>query len=249
MRFGDDDCAVRLVAVQLQTIVFLYYLKEVEGVKQSLETLKHLSKATLVKWLLFLGVVYAVYDAVYVRANDKKLMLDMADVSGGLVTKMFINIDLPLLVVGILVCVMFDRRRTLSALAIRTKRQMLWLVVGAVVFVLAVYVSRPTGSVGAYEIVQALLVFGFLEELIFRGLLFTWMDRAGCGVFAYLLSGLTWGAHYAIRAIVTSGTATLWAVLPVAIFGIFGGAVAAWLYKKSDSLWLVAYLHGALSLL
>ena len=42
---------------------------------------------------------------------------------------------------------------------------------------------------------------------------------------------------------------TFWAVLPVAIFGAVVGTLAAIIYKKSGSLWLVAYLHGALSLL
>ena len=112
-----------------------------------------------------------------------------------------------------------------------------------------VFFKEPSGTVAAYEIVQALVIAGLLEEFLFRGLFFSWLDAAGCGWLAYFVSGLAWGAHYGIRAIVTSSTMTFWAVLPVAIFGAVVGTLAAIIYKQSGSLWLVAYLHGALSLL
>ena len=217
--------------------------------KDSIDVFKKLPKKMFVKWALFLIAVYALYDGVYIWADSKRLMLDMSDVTSGLVPILVMHIDLPLLIGSVLICLLFDRRRTLAALAIRNSREILWMALGAVLFVAVVFFKEPSGTVAAYEIVQALVIAGLLEELLFRGLFFSWLDAAGCGWLAYFVSGLAWGAHYGIRAIVTSSTMTFWAVLPVAIFGAVVGTFAAIIYKKSGSLWLVAYLHGALSLL
>lgn len=217
--------------------------------KESLEVMKNLPKSTLAKWVLFLAFVYALYDGVYLWADSKRLMLDLSDVTDGLVPILILHIDLPLFVGSVLLCLIFDRRRMFAALAVRSGRDMIWMVLGALCFVAVVFLQEPSGSVAAYGIVQALVIRGILEELIFRGLFFSWMDAAGCGWLAYLVSGLVWGAHYGISRIVTTSTMTLWAVLPMAIFGAVVGTLAAIIYKKSGSLWLVAYLHGALSLL
>lgn len=214
-----------------------------------IQSLKALPKALLVKSLIFVLIVYALYDGVYVWADSRRLMLDMADVRSGLVPILVMHIDVPLLLGSVLICLLFDRKGTLAALAIHSGRALFLMFLGGALFLEAVYIVKPSGTVAAYEIIHALVIAGILEELIFRGLLFSWLDAAGGGIWAYLLSGLAWGAHYAIRTIVVGSTATLWAVLPVAAFGIVVGSVAAFVYKKSDSLWLVAYLHGALALL
>lgn len=210
--------------------------------------LKQIPKGTLIKWGLFLLLVYALYDGVYAVANGRRLMLDLANVSSGLLPKLILNIDVPLLVGGVIICILFARQQMIAALALGTRKQIAWLAIGAVIFVAAVYLARPSGAVEGYEVLHALIIAGFMEELIFRGIFFSWLDEAGLGRLAYLLSGLAWGAHYGIRSMVVSGTMTLWAVLPMAVFGIVVGTLAAFVYKKTDSLWLVAYVHGAVCL-
>ncbi len=210
---------------------------------------KQLPKSLLIKWILFLAVVYGLYDGVYVAADEQRLMIDSANVSSRLLPMIVLHIDVPLLIGSAVICLLFARRQSMAVLAMRTKKQIAWMAVGAGVFVAAVYVSRPAGAVEAYEILHALVIGGLLEELIFRGIFFNWLDHAGLGRLAYLLSGLAWGAHYGIRAMVVNGTMTLWAVLPMAVFGVIVGTLAALIYKKTDSLWLVTYLHAALSFL
>lgn len=213
------------------------------------QVLSQIPRPTLTKWVLFLVVVYALFDAVTLFADSKRLMIDMADVTGGLVPILALHIDVPLLIGTVLVCLIFDRRQMFSALALRSKGQMLWMVVGALIFVVAVYLKEPVSAVDVYEILHALIIAGFVEELLFRGLFFFWLDKAGCGQWAYLFSGLAWGASFGIRAIVVSGTSTLFAVVPMAIFGMVVGTIIALIYKKSDSLWLVVYIHAIFSLI
>lgn len=217
--------------------------------KDPMQILKSVPKASLIKWLAFLIAVYALYDGVYLWADAKRLLIDVADVRSGLVPMLIVNIDVPLLIGSVILCMVFDRKRTVQALAIRNGQQLGWMTFGSVLFLLVVVFSKPAGAVAAYEVIHALVIAGLLEELIFRGLLFSWLETAGCGSLSYFLSGLAWGAHFAIRTLVISHTMTLWAVLPVALFGVLIGTLAAIVYKKSDSLWLVTYLHGALVLL
>lgn len=217
--------------------------------KFSMDGFKNISKRSLVRWLLFVGLIYALYDAVYMRADSRHLMLDLADISSGLVPMVVTNIDLPLLVGTVLLCILFSKQDVASALVLRTKSQIMWLAVGVVVFMAIIYMTMPGGMVDAYEIVHTLIVVALLEELVFRGLLFRWMLRAQMGASAYLMSGLAWGALLGIRSMVVGGVGAIGAILPMALVGAVVGTAAAVVYKETNSLWLVIYLHAALSLL
>lgn len=217
--------------------------------KFSIDVLKQVPKKSILKWIVFVGAIYALVDAVYMRADSRRLMLDFADISSGLMPKVMMHLDVPLVIGGVLLCLLFGKSHTISALALRTKCQIMWLVIGAVVFVGIIYMSRPSGIVDGYEIAHTLVVVALFQELIFRGLLFRWMDEAHLGPIAYLASGLAWGGLLGIRAIVVSGASAIGAVFPMALVGIVGGVIAALVYKKTDSLWLVIYLHAALALL
>ena len=217
--------------------------------KSFIDVLKQISKKTYIKWFVFLALIYALYDFVYIQADAKKLMLEEPVFNSGLLPMMIMNIDIPLIVGGLLVCIIFDGKGVLSSLAIRTRQQMLWLLVGVIAFVGVVYILKPSTTKDAYDIIHCLIVAAFIEELIFRGLLFSWFEKAKMGKLAYLLSGIFWGAHYGIRSIVLGGYSILWAVLSTALFGAVIGTIAAILYKKTDSMWLLVYLHAVLSLL
>ena len=211
--------------------------------------LKQIPKRMYVKWGVFLVLIYALYDLVYIRADAKRLMLDTPVYNSGLLPMIIMNIDIPLLIGVSLLCIIFDGRGVLSSLAVKTRQQLLWLLFGAVVFVVAVWLVKPETTRDVYQIIHCLLVAAFIEELAFRSLLFTWFEEAHMGKYAYLLSGIFWGGHYAIRSIVLGGYSVFGAVLPMVLFGAIVGTLAAIIYKKSDSVWLLVYLHAALSLL
>ena len=48
---------------------------------------------------------------------------------------------------------------------------------------------------------------------------------------------------------VVGGASAIGAIVPMALMGIVVGTVYSLIYKKTNSLWLVIYLHAALSLL
>lgn len=211
--------------------------------------IKLLSKKSLLKWIVFVGLVYAMYDAVFLRADSMRLMLDLTDISSGLVPKIMLNIDVPLMIGIVLLCILFAKRNVLSALALRTKKQIVWMILGVVVFVFIIYMQRPSGMIDAYEIIHALVVTALLEELVFRGILFHWMEQTNLHLLAYIGSGLAWGGLLGIHSMVVGGASAIGAIVPMALMGIVVGTVYALIYKKTNSLWLVIYLHAALSLL
>lgn len=210
---------------------------------------KQISKKSLLKWIVFIGLVYAIYDVVFLRADSRRLMLDLTDISSGLVPKVMLNIDVPLIIGSVFLCIIFAKRNALSALALRTRKQILWMILGVAVFVLVIYMQRPSGMIDAYEIIHALIVTALLEELVFRGILFRWMEQADLHLLAYIGSGLAWGALLGIRPMVVGGASAIGAIVPMALMGVVVGSVYAFVYKKTNSLWLVIYLHAALSLL
>lgn len=74
------------------------------------------------------------------------------------------------------------------------------------------------------------VVAPFVEEVVFRGLLFGWLrPRIGL-VVAMIASALAFGAVHAIPALIPALT----------VQGLF----FAWLYARSDSLWPSVVMHG-----
>lgn len=73
------------------------------------------------------------------------------------------------------------------------------------------------------------VVFPFVEEVVFRGLLYVWLRRFSVPV-AYVGSAALFAAAHGIL------------VLLPALFAI--GLILAWTYETSDSLWPPILLHG-----
>lgn len=214
-----------------------------------LESFLNVPKRRWIKWLIFLCCVYALYNAVYVFAESQRLLLEEEDLTVRILPLVARHIDLPLVVGGVLICLLFDKRRLVDNLAIHSMKQIAGLVISAVIFVAAVYITQPSGMVDVYQILHVLVATSFVSELCYRGFLFSWMRESGLGISAYLISGICWGAQYAIRSLILGNQFVFWAVLPMALFGLVAGTALAAIYERSESLWLVVYLHAAVALL
>ncbi len=105
-------------------------------------------------------------------------------------------------------------------------------------FGMALYVS-PIESI-CY--VLTMLCVGFLEELIFRGLLFNAMRKDGVKS-AIVVSSLTFGMGHIINLFNGSGTELLPNLLQVA-YATAAGFMFVMIYYKSNSLWICIAAHG-----
>ena len=117
------------------------------------------------------------------------------------------------------------------------------LVMAAVVLVMMVFGLYRIASVGTDEprsLVSALFLFLYVavgEEIIFRGVLFRWIDEKWGFIAALLISSLLFGGLH-----IGQPGATWWSSLAIAIeAGLLLGAA----YKYSGTLWLPVGIHWA----
>jgi membrane protease YdiL (CAAX protease family) len=102
---------------------------------------------------------------------------------------------------------------------------------------------------GIYKPFFFLITVGFAEEFIFRGYLFTELDRELPTYLAMIISGVMWGAMHATLPIIINNYSNIQSFS--AIIPTFGGytavgAIFALLYKKSNSLIVPILVHALL---
>lgn len=202
-----------------------------------------------IKWGFYLVLLYSLYTAVYHFAELQKLMMGLSNMRASLVPIVARHIDLPLVLGMVVVALLFDRHRALRALIFENKQQWLWMLLGAAIFVVAVFLTTPKTTVDAYWLMHKLVTVAFMGELCYRVLLFSWMDEAGLGNLAYLLSGAFWGGMSTIQTIVVEDGMGIVAIIVAALVGILVGTLMAVVYKKTNSLWFITYLQATLALL
>lgn len=93
----------------------------------------------------------------------------------------------------------------------------------------------------------SMLLVGFLEEIIFRGLLFKAMCKDGVKS-AIIVSSITFGIGHIVNLINGSG-ANLFSNLLQVAYAIAGGFLFTILFYKSKTLWPCIITHGALNAL
>ena len=86
---------------------------------------------------------------------------------------------------------------------------------------------------------------GFLEEVIFRGLLFKAMSKDGL-TFAIIVSSITFGIGHIVNLFNGSGVDLLSNILQVC-YAIAAGFMFTMMFYKSGSLWACIITHGVLN--
>ncbi len=206
-------------------------------------------KKQWLKVLLFVTLIYMVYDGVYVLANSKRLLLAPSKISNSIIPLVTLYNDIFLIVFALLVLYLFNRHQLIMALAVDTRQEVVGLVVGLVFFLFVIIKIQPSHATDAYNIIHTLVTVALLEELIFRGFILNHLIDMGCGKASYLISGMLWGAIYGLEPMIVGGIAPLSAMLPVLFWGMIVGTGAGIIYQRTGSLWLVIYMHAALTLL
>jgi membrane protease YdiL (CAAX protease family) len=102
---------------------------------------------------------------------------------------------------------------------------------------------------GIYPCFFYLVVVAFSEEFIFRGYLFTELEKEIPTYLAVIISGAMWGAMHAFLPAIIKDYSIIQflnAILSQIGGGIIAGAMFTWLYKKSNSLILPIIVHALL---
>lgn len=97
--------------------------------------------------------------------------------------------------------------------------------------------GRGDSSQLVHELVTSAIMPAFMEELLFRGILFRWLEEFGGSFVAFLLTSAMFGAAHLMNPNATA----------VAAFGIAieAGVLLGGAYMLTRSLWLPIGLHAA----
>ena len=110
-------------------------------------------------------------------------------------------------------------------------------------FGMGLYIS----AIEAILYALTMLCVGFLEEVIFRGLLFNAMRKDGVKS-AIIVSSLTFGMGHIVNLFNGSGTELLPNLLQV-VYATAAGFMFVMMYYKSKSLWVCIVTHGVFNAL
>lgn len=205
-------------------------------------------KTAYTRAILFAASIYAAYDALLTLADSRKLIMIYSRISSAILPMVVLYNDIFLTAACLGIAFLFDRRSFVHSLAVTNTRQLLLMTAGAVVFAFAAVKARPSSAIDVYRIVHVLVTLALLEEVVFRGVLYTWLKEILPNGVACLVSGGAGGALAGISSVVVNDVSLTLTLLPLIIWGMIYGGAAAWLYGKTHSLWLVIYLHAAVLL-
>ncbi len=103
------------------------------------------------------------------------------------------------------------------------------------------------GILESFLYILSMLLVGFLEEIIFRGLLFKAMYKNGVKS-AVIVSSVTFGIGHIVNLVNGSG-ADLFSNLLQVLYAMAGGFLFTILFLKTKSLWACIITHGVLNAL
>ncbi len=170
------------------------------------------------------------------------------------ITKVNIGIQLlgdflaNLLIVIVIISIMLRKKQSLNITGTTRNGKIVACILFAI-YIGIFFIKGDFSLAGIYKPFFFLIVVGFSEEFIFRGYLFTELDKELPTYLAIIISGMMWGVMHATIPIITnnySGIQSFSAI--ISTFGGYtaAGAIFALLYKKSNSLIVPILVHALL---
>ncbi len=197
--------------------------------------------------LIGIYMVYSFFVIKYLYNNDLLIAVNN-------ITKVNIGIQLlgdflaNLLIVIIIISIMLRKKQSLNITGTTRNGKIVACILFAI-YIGIFFIKGDFSLAGIYKPFFFLIVVGFSEEFIFRGYLFTELDKELPTYLAIIISGMMWGAMHAAIPIAVNGYSGIQSFS--AIISTFGGytavgAIFVLLYKKSNSLIIPILVHALL---
>lgn len=153
-----------------------------------------------------------------------------------------------LLIVIIIISIMLRKKQSLNITGTTRNGKILACILFAI-YIGIFFIKGDFSLAGIYKPLFFLITIGFAEEFIFRGYLFTELDKELPTYLAVIISGMMWGAMHATLPIIVNNYSVMRSL--TAIFSELGGGIVAGglfilLYKKSNSLMVPILVHALL---
>ena len=206
-----------------------------------IEKLKNISFPVIIT-LVYIGFFYFCV-SFYV---DKELLLSIRELSSINVGPRFIlDFIASLLVIIVILVKTLVRKRPLSDFGLTVELPVITAIL-LVIYAGLFFYNGDFSLIGFYTAFFYLVIVAFSEEFVFRGFLFTSVNREYNFWVAAITSGLLWGAAHAVVPIVIHGGDIVASVLNELGGGIAAGTGFAFLYKKSRTLFVPVLIHAIL---
>lgn len=195
--------------------------------------------------LIGIYMVYSFFLLKYFYNNN--LLIDVKNVTiSNIVIQLLGDFLANLLIVMIIILILLRKKQPLNITGTTRNGKIAACILFAI-YMGIFFIKGDFTISGIYKPFFFLITVGFAEEFIFRGYLFTELDRELPTYLAMIISGVMWGAMHATLPIIINNYSNIQYFS--AIISTFGGytavgAIFALLYKKSNSLIIPILVHA-----
>lgn len=178
---------------------------------------------------------------------DRNLLISINDINASnFWTVLFTDI---LLSSGVLIAIgfaLFKKVDVIDYLKLTPDKHKLVYILFAI-YVILFFIMHNFSIVGCYRWIYYLIFIAVEEEIVYRGYLFTSLEKEVPIVVAIIISGIIWGGAHAFMPIITHDPL---AMEPIKLIitetfnGIGAGAMFVLLYKKSNTLLVPILVHA-----
>ncbi|MEG1351370.1 MAG: CPBP family intramembrane glutamic endopeptidase [Bacilli bacterium] len=199
--------------------------------------------------IVFIGIymVYFFFIIKYFYSHDMFIGLKSINESN-ISIKLLDDFLSSSLMVIIIIFITFMKKQSLSRIGITKNNSKLAIILLCIYFGMF-FIKGDYSLVGIYKCFFYLIIVSLTEELIFRGYLFTELERELPTYLAIIISGMMWGAMHAFMPIIMNNYSFIQsvnAILSELGGGILGAVIYVYIYKKSKSLTIPIMIHAIL---
>ncbi|MEG2656859.1 MAG: CPBP family intramembrane glutamic endopeptidase [Clostridium sp.] len=197
--------------------------------------------------LIGIYMVYFFFLIKYFYNNDLLIAAKNVTISN-IGISLLIEFLANLLIVIIIMSIMLRKKQSLNITGTTRNGKIVACILFAI-YIGIFFIKGDFSLAGIYKPFFFLIVVGFSEEFIFRGYLFTELDKELPTYLAIIISGMMWGAMHAAIPIITNNylvTQSLSVIISTLGGYTAAGAIFVLLYKKSNSLIVPILVHALL---
>lgn len=203
----------------------------------------------IVNPMIFIVIYMAYFFCITKYLYNNNLLIKLNSITPSNVSiKLLDDFLTSLFIVIIIISVTLIRKQSLSHIGITKNNSMLVFALLSIYFGIF-FIKGDFSLIGIYKCFYYLIVVSFSEELIFRGYLFTSLDRELPIYLSVIISGMMWGAMHAFIPIIINNYSVIGSLNAICSElggGILAGGLLILIYKKSKSLIIPIMIHAIL---
>lgn len=197
---------------------------------------------------LFFSITYLIYFFFMLKFfYNKQWLIDVYSITKNNIMIALLY-DIAMILLPVLLLIFMLRYKKKSIYLSGTTKLGKWFALGLLIIYIGIFIAQGNFSLsGIYPCFFYLIVVAFGEEFIFRGYVFTELNKGVPTYIAIIISGMIFGAMHAFMPAIINNYSIM--ELFNAILSDLGNKIVisaffVWLYKKSNSLIIPILVHA-----